>query len=810
MQIKHKEKIEQMTLEEKASLMSGANFWNTKSIDHADIPSIMLTDGPHGLRKQGGKADHLGLNKSKPATCFPTAATLANSWDICLLEEVGRCLGREAAMESVSVLLGPGLNIKRNPLCGRNFEYFSEDPYLSGKLAAAMTKGIQSEGVAACPKHFAVNSQETHRMLVDEIVDERALHELYLEAFRILVREARPKTMMTSYNKVNGVYANENEYLLKDVLRKAWGYEGVLVSDWGGNNDRVEALRAGSTLEMPSTSGVTDAEIVMAVKKGYLSEEVLDEQVDRFLTLLDETARNVLAKEIKDKQEEMHRANHIKAVDAACRSMVLLKNEGKLLPFTNTNQKVAVIGDFAEKPRYQGAGSSLVVPTKLPCLKDELKQSGINVIGYEPGFKRYGKKHEGLLKQAVDLARKADLVCLFLGLDESSEAEGVDRAHMQLSGNQIELIKKISEIGTPIVLILAGGSPIEMPFIHEVQAILHGYLPGQGGAEALVKILLGKYNPSGKLAETYPIKYEDVASASFYPGEELTSEHRESIFIGYRHYDAGEQEVLFPFGFGLSYTSFAYRGMKIESDKKDYVVKVTVENTGDCKGEEIVQIYVAPKNRKVFHEKKGLKGFAKVALKPGERKEVSIALSDHAFSYYHIGRRAWVAEKGEYEILAGTSSREILLRETIDIEGVEVDNPYTSDVCFDFNKLLGRELPEAYWNRAKTIDEHDLIEQARYGGRFGQFIYRFILFVHRFYLWREKPILANNVLFVLGLPFRSVSRMSGGRFSRNRLDGLLMMVNGHFFKGLWQLIIAKGQKQNGNWEVKGNEATKGN
>ncbi len=810
MQLKNKEKIMLMTLEEKASLMSGANFWNTKSIDRVDIPSLMLTDGPHGLRKQGGKADHLGLNKSIPATCFPTAATLANSWDIDLLYEVGQCLGKEAAMEAVSVLLGPGLNIKRNPLCGRNFEYFSEDPYLAGKLAAAMTRGIQSQNVSACPKHYAVNSQETHRMIVDEIVDERTLHEIYLEAFRIVVQEAKPMTMMTSYNKVNGVYANENEYLIKEVLRDKWGFDGVVVSDWGGNNNRVEALKAGSTLEMPSSSGVTDEEIVHAVKAGLLSEKVLDEEVDRILTLIKQTSRKLPGGEKEENKQEIHKENHAKAVEAACRSMVLLKNDNKILPLKNKDQKVAIIGDFAEKPRYQGAGSSLIEPTYLSNLKAELLKSSLKVIGYEPGFKRYGSKHKGLLNKAVALSKKADVVLLFLGLDEGSEAEGVERSHMHLAKNQLELLNKISEVNTNIIILLAGGSPIEMPFIQQARAILHGYLPGQGGAEALAKTLLGENNPSGKLAETYPVRYEDVASASYYPGPELTSEHRENIFIGYRQYDAKEQEVRFPFGFGLSYTSFDYLDMSIEPNNEATVVKVRIKNTGDYIGDEIVQIYVSPKSRKVFHEKKGLKGFAKVSLKPGESKEIAITLSKHAFSYYHIGKKDWVTEQGEYEILCGASSREILLREVIYVEGEEVDNPYKEEALGEFEKLLGRKLPDPYWNRSKTIEELDLIEQAKYGGGFGRFIYRLILLVRQFYLWREKPIVANNVLFVLGMPFRSVSRMSGGKFSRARLIGLLMMVNGHFIKGLWYLMTGKEKNTKGNWEVTNDEESKGN
>lgn len=818
--LRHGKIIRQMTLEEKASLMSGANFWNTKAIEHLGIPSIMLTDGPHGLRKQGGKADHLGLNKSLPATCFPTAATLANSWDVGLLEEVGQCLGKEAALESVSVLLGPGLNIKRNPLCGRNFEYFSEDPYLSGKLAAAMTQGIQKEGVSACPKHFAVNSQENHRMIVDEIVDERALHELYLEAFRYVVQEAKPLTLMTSYNRVNGEYANEHRHLLQDILVKDWGYEGAVVSDWGGNNDRVTGLKAGSTLEMPSANGMTDKEIVAAIQVGVLDERVLNKQVDKLLCLIEATTPGGLSGKKEPKKEskaqanrdllkkEAHEKHHEKAIEAACRSIVLLKNDEQTLPLVDKKLKIAVIGDFAEKPRYQGAGSSLIVPSKLTSLNQALKAASVNVIGYEPGFKRYGQKHNGLLKRAVALAKQADVVLLFLGLDEGSETEGVDRKHMSLSENQLRLVNELTEIPTRIVLIMAGGSPVEMPFADKVQSILHGYLPGQGGGEALVRTLLGMNNPSGKLAESYPIKYEDVASAGYYPGEQLTSEHRESIFIGYRQYDLEERPVLFPFGYGLSYTRFEYQELKIQSkDPKSMTVKVTIANVGDLEGDEIIQVYVAPKERKAFHEKKGLKAFTKISIRPGESCEVLLELSQHAFAYYHIGKKRWVIEEGYYEVLVGSSSRDLPLKEIIYMEGEKAEDPYeTYEIgayqqgCIDellprdFEGLLGRSLPSSGWDKEKILDRQDIIEQARYGSWFGRLIYRLIFLVHHWYKWRGKPLIANNVLFALGMPFRSVARMSGGKVNMTRLDGLLAMVNGHFFKGLWQFISSREPK----------------
>lgn len=789
----NQEKIAQMTLEEKASLMSGANFWNTKSIDRLKIPSIMLTDGPHGLRKQGGKADHLGLNKSIPATCFPTAATLANSWDRELLEEVGQCLGREAAREEVSVLLGPGLNIKRNPLCGRNFEYFSEDPFLTGKLAASMIQGIQSAGISACPKHFAVNSQETRRMIVDELVDERALHELYLEGFRYAVEEGKPKTVMSSYNKVNGTYANENHYLLQTVLRDQWGFQGLVVTDWGGNNDRISGLKAGNALEMPSTNGMTDQEIIKGIETNQVSEKLLDTRVNELLNLIDQT---------KEKNQDLKYDHHQKAIEAATRSMVLLKNEEEILPLKD--QKICIIGDFAKTPRYQGAGSSLIVPTQVDNLLDALSDSSLNLIGYEKGFHRLGKKSQRLIDKACHLALKSDIVLLFLGLDEGSEAEGVDRDHMGISQNQRLLLDHLKEVNPNIVLLLAGGSPVELPFVDDVKAILHSYLPGQGGGKAIARILTGQYNPSGKLAETYPIKYEDVASSDYYPGVTLTSEHREGIYIGYRYYDSIQKGVRFPFGHGLSYTSFEYSHLSITQNTLTF----SLENTGSVAGEEIVQAYVRPLNRKVFSAEKELKGFQKVFLQAGEKKMVTIELDDHAYSFYDIKKKIWVQAGGLYEILVGASSRDIRLKKQTSIIA-DYQSPYLdvdtekydlkdigSLTSSDFEKIYGSTLASANWDVKKVLDENDILEQAKYGGVFGKVLYGGIILVRKFLKIIGKPILSNNITFALEMPFRSVARMSGGRMNMKMLQGLLLMVNKHFFKGLYTLI---------KWTFKGEE-----
>ncbi|HWQ98105.1 MAG TPA: glycoside hydrolase family 3 C-terminal domain-containing protein [Clostridia bacterium] len=796
MTLKYQELIEQMTLEEKASLLSGQNFWNTKPIPRLGIPSIMLTDGPHGMRKQGGKADHLGLNKSIPSTCFPTASALANSWDSDLLEQVGACLGEEAASEQVSVLLGPGLNIKRNPLCGRNFEYFSEDPLLSGKLAAAMIRGIQSQGVSACPKHFAVNSQETRRMVVDEVVDERALRELYLEGFRYAVCEGKPKTIMSAYNRVNGVYANENTYLLQDILYDEWGFDGVVVTDWGGENDRVAGLIAGNQLEMPSSAGLTDREVVEAVRAGKLDETLLDERIDQLLRFV-----------FSVKPQEQRKAysideHHEIARDAARRSAVLVKNEGDVLPLC-AGTRVAVIGDFAKTPRYQGAGSSLIVPTKLECALDELKETDLEIAGYEPGFRRFGGKSKRKLNRACALAKRAEVALVFLGLDEGSEAEGVDREHMRLRENQTELLREIRKVCAQVVVILANGAPVETDWADDADAILLGYLGGQAGGGAIADLITGKAAPSGKLAETYPVRYADVPSASIYPGKERTAEHRESIYLGYRYYDTVGKSVRWPFGFGLTYTTFTYDQLAIQGN----VISCTVRNTGDRAGEDIVQVYVSKRGSAVFRAEQELKGFARVSLEPGETKLVSILLDNHAFSFYHALNKQWLEEAGEYEIRVGASSRDIRLSGVVVREGDRFEQPFhaqelphyfNGDVASvpdeEFSALLGRPLPAANWDRSAPLGTLDTIGQGSYKKGFARFLYRVVSLVRSWFFLIQKPVTANNIMFAMNLPYRALARMTGGAIDQPMLDGILTMANGRFFAGLRHTLRAFGQK----------------
>ncbi len=776
--MKHTDIVSRMTLEEKASLMSGANFWNTKPVARLGIPGIMLTDGPHGLRKQGGKADHLGLNKSIPATCYPSAAGLANTWDEELIENMGRHLGLEAASEGVSVLLGPGVNVKRSPLCGRNFEYFSEDPYLSGKMAAALIRGIQSNGISACVKHYAANSQELRRMTNDSVVDERTLREIYLPAFEMAVKEGGVRCLMTSYNRVNGIYAHEHPHLLRDILYGEWGYRGVVVSDWGGNNDRVESVRQGGTLEMPSSGGQTDRHIVNAVREGRLDEALLDEQVDRILDLTLSTQGHITGKSY-DKD-----AHHAVAAIVAEKSAVLLKNESNILPL-DRKTKIAVIGDFARAPRYQGAGSSKINPTRLDCGLDALKSIGASIVGFAPGFRRGGKEDKGLIKQACNLAKDADVVLLWLGLDEGGEAEGIDRPDMRLPANQIDLLNAVAEVNPNVVVVLSCGCAVEMNWDDRAVAVIHGYLGGQAGALAMAKLILGDVNFSGKLSETVPVSYEEVSSAPYYPGMEATSEYREGLYVGYRYFDTTKRSVKYPFGHGLSYTAFEYTGLQIFDDR----IEFSVSNTGEAYGEEIAQLYVHAKTNGMFRPEQELKGFVKICLRSGEKKRVSIALNDRTFAVWSIIENDWVVEDGSYEIRVGASSRDIRLTAEVR-KGSATENPYPRELFApwysgevhsvsdeSFAALLGYPIPEAKWDRTAPIGFNDTISQGEYlKGGVGRFVYKLIIFVRGFFMAIGKKEIGNNVMFVMNLPWRGVARMSGV-MSDEQVLAFIEMIN---------------------------------
>ena len=568
--MKHQEIVSQMTLEEKCFLLSGKDFWQTRSVERLGIHNMVLSDGPHGVRRQAGSGDQLGLNPSLPATCFPTAATIANSWDPDLGEKIGECLGEEAASQGVGVLLGPGLNIKRSPLCGRNFEYCSEDPYLAGKMAAGYIRGIQKNGVAACPKHFACNSQELRRMASDSVVDERTLRELYLTGFEIAVKEGKAKSLMSSYNRVNGTYANENYHLLQEILRDEWGFDGFVVSDWGGSNEHIEGVRAGSHLEMPTTGGDSDLELVQAVKDGKISEEIINQRVDEILDVILPVTAAIVPLEGKPFDIEVH---HKMAAKAAGESIVLLKNEGNILPLKK-GTKVAVIGEFAQKARYQGAGSSVVNATKVDNAIDVIGNFDLDVVGFEAGYPRSGEGDPTMQVKAVELAKKADIILLYIGLDEISESEGLDRPHMKLPQSQVDLIEAVAAVNPNVVTVMSAGSAVEMSWLDKCKAVIHGYLCGQAGAGAMLQAILGEINPSGKLAESYPVKYEDVSSATYFPSKQRTAEYREGLYVGYRYYETANVPVLFPFGYGLSYTTFEYSNLIVTDKEATFTLRI--------------------------------------------------------------------------------------------------------------------------------------------------------------------------------------------------------------------------------------------
>ncbi|WP_407270294.1 beta-glucosidase family protein [Radiobacillus sp. PE A8.2] len=792
--MKYYELIANMTLEEKASLMSGKDFWQSQDNERLGIKSMFLADGPHGIRKQAAASDKPGLNAGVPATCYPTAATVANSWNAELGQKVGEYLGEEAIAQKVNVLLGPGVNMKRNPLCGRNFEYFSEDPYLAGKMAASYIRGIQSYGVSACVKHLAVNNQEERRMSIDTIVDERALREIYLTAFEIAVKEGKTKSIMSSYNKLNGTYTNENMHLMQDILRGEWGYNGTVITDWGGSNDRVAGLLAGNELEMPSTAGETDKEIVQAIKSGKLKEEVLDESVDRLLDLIFTTTEALRKPQLEFDVEKHHRVSQKVAEE----SIVLLKNEGNLLPL-KFGKKIAVIGDFAKDARYQGAGSSIVNPTILDHTMDCFEESGIVSIGFEPGFERYGKKDQNKIDKACALAEQADAVLLYIGLDEVTEAEGLDRQSMRIPENQIELLNAVQKVNPNIIAILSCGSAVEMPWIDKVKGLLHGYLGGQAGARAILRVLSGDVNPSGKLAETYPLRYEDTPTYHHFPGKEVSVEYRESIFIGYRYYDTVNKDVLFPFGFGLSYTTFAYSDISV--NERGVTFKLT--NTGNFAGMEIVQLYVGCQSQEIFRSKKELKGFVKVFINAGETKTITIPFDDKTFRYFNVKTNKWEIETSGYTIMIGASSTDIRLETTMHVKGTEAVLPYDkamlptyysgkpSNISEDeFENLLGRKVPVSTWDRTKPLGYNDTLAQCQYAkGVFGRLVYHSIVFAHWYLRKIGKRSTANLIIMsVYHMPFRGISRMTGGVVSMPMVDGILKMVNGRFFKGLTHFL----------------------
>lgn len=787
--MKHQDLMERMTLEEKAAFLSGKNVWQTRDIPRLGIPSIFCSDGPHGIRKQAGAGDHLGLNASLPATCFPTAATVANSWNEELGEELGKALGEEAAAQQVHALMGPGLNIKRSPLCGRNFEYFSEDPYLSGKMAASYVRGIQSQGVYACPKHFAVNSQELRRMAMNAVVDERTLREIYLTAFEIAVKEGGAKSIMTSYNEINGVYANENKHLLQEILRDEWGFDGIVITDWGASNSHTKGVASGSNLEMPSPGLDSARELLKAIEEEKLTVEELDACVAPLLDAVLTLTKNA---EGKDGFFD-EKAHHALARKAAEESAVLLKNDDGILPL-KAGTKAAIIGDFAFQPRYQGAGSSVVHPIQLENIAQEAEKSCLQIVGLNRGYARNGQADEAMKKEAISLAKNADVVIYCLGLDEISESEGMDRTHMRIPGNQIELLEAIAQVNGNVVGLISAGAAIEMPWHSCCKAILHGYLNGQAGASAMLNILTGKVNPSGKLNETYPIRYEDTPAFENFPGAERNAEYREGIYVGYRYYETGKISVQYPFGYGLSYTSFEYAGLSVDESGAVF----TVKNTGSCDGAEVVQLYVGMENGKVFRPVKELKGFTKVFLKAGESRRVKIPFDDKTFRYWNVKTNQWETEGGIWKIMIGASVADIRLQTALHVRGTEPESPYTESEMpsyysgniqkvpdNEFEKLLGCKLPQGKWTGELGIN--DAICQMYYAkSSVARMIYRILANKKKKSEDKGKPNL--NILFIYNMPFRGIAKMTNGMVSMEMVHGMVTAANGQFFKGLKQII----------------------
>ncbi len=798
--MKHPEILAKMSLEEKASLCSGRDYWNTAAVESVGIPSIMMTDGPHGIRKRikektkEQKKSLMGV----PAICFPTAATTSCSWDPDLLYKMGETLGEECLKEQISVLLGPGTNIKRSPLCGRNFEYFSEDPYLSGTCASAFIDGVQSKGIGTSMKHFAANSQETRRMTVDSVVDERALREIYLTAFEMAVKKSQPWTIMAAYNRLNATYCAENKWLLTDVLRNEWGYKGIIVTDWGAENDRVAGLLAGQELEMPSSNGIGNRQIVAAVRSGIVSEEYLDELCDRMIDMA------LKACEVRGSNYTYDSdAHHEIAREIAEQSMVLLRNEDHILPLQK-EQSIAVIGEMAKSPRYQGAGSSLLNPIKLDNAFDSMLDMGAKVQ-YAAGYnKKTDKTDFTLLREATELAKSCDVALLFLGLTEDFESEGYDRSHLHIPQSHIELLNAVARVNPNVVVVLSGGSAIEMPWLSKTKAVLHSFLSGQASGSATANLLFGKANPSGKLSETYPLSLEDNPSYKNFPGTPVSVEYRESVYVGYRYYDTAKKDVLFPFGFGLSYTEFKYSGLKLSKKKMKDTDTLTltfkVKNVGKVDGAEVAQVYVRDQESTIYRPEKELRGYKKVFLKAGEEKEVSIELTKRAFAYYNILLHDWHVESGKFDILVGASSRDIRLEATVNVEStVECEIPdyresapdyYTADVnaitAEEFTAVYGKPLPPSERPAGEKLTLNNTLEDAE-SGVWGGRIVGFVRTAIKTMFNENESQMATAV--ALQTPIRDFIAMSMGVFSPKMADGLLMILNDESMpKGLGKIL----------------------
>ena len=800
--MKYADLIAQMTLEEKASLCSGKDMWHTKAIERLGIPSVMMCDGPHGLRKQDDSGVSTSLNVSVDAICFPTASATASSWDKTLLNQLGQAIGDEAVAENVALVLGPGTNIKRSPLCGRNFEYFSEDPYLAGMLSVSFIDGVQSKNIGTSIKHYCANNQETYRMTINSVVDERTLREIYLLPFEIAVKQSQPRTIMASYNLINDTYATENEFLLNKVLRDEWGFEGLVVSDWGATNKRVKGLKAGHDLEMPSSGGMNDKLIVKAIKDGSLDESVLDTAVDRILDLVMKSTKNP-KDATYDKEEHYQIAKNI-----AKESAVLLKNDGSL-PLQA--QKILLVGELAIEPRFQGAGSSFVNCTKISTVEQSLRDAGIEyefTSGYDLSDESV-KKNAKLRKNAVELAKNYDTVLVVAGLPEKYEAEGFDRKHINMPQSHDLLIEELAQVNKNVNVVLTMGSSVEMPWIDKVRSVLCMYLGGQSSGDACVDLLLGRANPCGKLAETFAIKLSDVPSTQNFPGARFSVEYREGLYVGYRYFNTANVPVLFPFGHGLSYTKFEYSNLTLSSknisDKEILTATVDVQNVGDMDGKEIIQLYVNDVESSVYTPYQQLKGFEKIFLKAGEKKSVTFSLDKRSFAFYNVNAGDWQVESGEFKIMIGASSRDIRLEDSVTVNSTDtaeiIPTPADSWYCApDANREITKEeflamaklqIKEDYRIAKKgEFTEDDSFEDMANTSGLARFALKLAKPAIRMSMKAKKD--DPNYLMIYEVmktsPMRALAFSSQGMFNMKMVDGVVTVMNGKFFKGVGMVL----------------------
>ena len=777
-----KKVVSELTLEEKAGLLSGKDFWRLKSVPEKGVPEVMVSDGPHGLRKQAEGGDHLGINESIVATCFPTSVGVAASFDRELARRQGECLGREAAAEKLAVLLGPAINIKRSPLCGRNFEYMSEDPFLTGELAAAYIDGVQSNGVGVSVKHFAANNQEGRRMTISAETDERTLREIYLPGFENAVKKSAPWTIMCSYNRINGVYSSENEWLLTKVLRDEWGFKGLVMTDWGAVHDRVEGVKAGLELEMPSSGGKNDRKIVEAVRSGALDEKKVDEAAELVLKLIDEsTKKNTDIVYDRD-------LDHEKAVDIAADCMVLLKNDG-ILPL-DKSKKYAFIGEFAKKPRHQGGGSSHINTTRVKGAWDAA--AGIEKV-FARGYRDRDEEDASLIAEAVAAAKSADVAIVFAGLTDAYESEGFDRRVINMPKNHNALIEAVAAANPETVVVLHNGAPVAMPWLDKVKGVLEAYLGGEAAGEAEARILFGDVNPSAKLPETFPHSLGDAAADGYFPGGVRAVHYKEGLYVGYRWYDKSNVPVLFPFGYGLSYTSFEYSDLKIEDPEVDILdkpltISFNITNTGKVFGKEIAEVYVADKESTAYRPVKELKGFEKVALEAGETKRVTITLDKRAFAFWNSNEGAWQVESGDFDILVGASSADIRLKATVTLSGDAEDIPndrerlphyYSGDVKNvpddEFERLLGHKPMPLNAPEGAKLDMSATFEDAKNAGSgLGRFVNWLLPRVMKDTGLGNKDVMVS---IIMQTPVHAMVNMSGGLLSEEMGAALVDLFN---------------------------------